>query len=169
MGRLWWMLCLGLLLPALAAAQRPGIGGISRGKLGAPVMSPGIDIPKIVNPVNLLVEHRQELSLSDTQFVRVLHIKRTLDSTNSPLMRKLDSVSRLFKKSPLFSEPSRQRHDSLAQADFLVRGTVIDVEQNIADAKDKPYALLSASQLPPPQHIEATARKASAATGRGRS
>jgi hypothetical protein len=119
--------------------------------------------------VNLLIEHRQELALSDTQFVRVLHIKRALDSTNSPLMRKLDSVSRLFKKSPLFSEPSRQRHDSLAQADFLVKGTVIDVEQNIADAKDKAYALLSASQVGVAEQIEAKARKARAASGRGRS
>lgn len=169
MGRRWSMVWLGLLLPAFAAAQRPGIGGIGRGKIGSIAQTPGVDIPRIVNPVNLLIEHRQELVLSDTQFMKVIAIKRALDSTNSPLMRKLDSVSRLFKKSPLFGEPSRQRRDSLAQAEFLVKGTVIDVEQNIADARERAYALLSASQAAAAEQIEEKARKAGAPPSRGRS
>ena len=75
-----------------------------------------------MNPINLMIEHRQDLALSDTQFMKVIAIKRVLDSTNAPLVRKLDSVQRLFKKAPLFSEPSPQRRDSLAQARALVQG-----------------------------------------------
>ena len=157
------------LMPALALAQRPGIGSIGRGKIGTLPHEPGIEIPKVVNAINLMIEHRQDLALSDTQFMKVIAIKRVLDSTNAPLVRKLDSVQRLFKKAPLFSEPSPQRRDSLAQARVLVQGTTIDIEQNIADARDKGYALLSASQLVTAEQIEEKARKASAAPARGRS
>lgn len=163
------MVCLGLLAPAFALAQRPSLGSLGRGKIGQLSHEPGIEIPAIVNPVNLLIEHRQELALSDTQFKRVIGIKRALDSTNAPLVRKLDSVARVFKTKPLFTEPSPERRDSLAQANYLVRGAKIDIDQNIADAKDRAYALLSASQVVTAGQIEEKARKASESAGRGRS
>src|SRR6185436_19489326 len=53
------------------------------------------------------------LSLTDSQFVRLIALKRTLDSTNVPLLRKIDSVQRLFKNGvPIFSSPSAARLDS---------------------------------------------------------
>lgn len=112
MGGLLRLVCLGLLAPAFALAQRPSLGSLGRGKIGQLSHEPGIEIPAIVNPVNLLIEHRQELALSDTQFKRVIGIKRALDSTNAPLVRKLDSVARVFKTKPLFTEPSPERRDS---------------------------------------------------------
>src|SRR5580765_1032894 len=109
-------------LPVAANAQ----GGLGRGGgrggfgRGAGVQrAPGVEVPQVVNVVNLLVEHRQDLALTDTQFTRVIAIKRALDSTNAPLMRKLDSVQRLFKNGPLFSNGSPERRDSLTEANSV--------------------------------------------------
>jgi hypothetical protein len=163
------LVCVASLVPALLQAQRSGIGGLGRGKIGTIAREPGIDIPKTVNPINLMIEHRQELVLSDSQFKKVIAIKRALDSTNAPLVRKLDSVEHVFKKAPLFSQPSAERRDSLADARLLVKGTITDIEQNISEARDKAYALLSASQLVTAGQIEEKARKASEPPARGRS
>jgi hypothetical protein len=169
MAYAWRLVCLACLMPGLVAAQLPGIGRLGRGKIGTIAHEPGIEIPTVVNPINLMIQHRQDLVLSDTQFKQVISIKRALDSTNAPLMRTLDSVQHLFKAAPLFRNPSSQRRDSLAEAHLLVQGTVLDLEQNIAGARDAGYALLSASQVVTAEQIEDKARKASAPSGRGRS
>ena len=132
-------------------------------------MDGGIEVVRPVNPINLLIENRATLALTDTQFKQVIVIKRTLDSTNAPSMRRIDSVERLFKRGPIFSDPSPQRRDSIVAGRAAVRESMADLEENIAGAREKAYALLSASQLPKAQEIEDKARKAGAATARGRS
>lgn len=129
---------------------------------------PGIEVPAPINIVNLVVQHRQDLVLSDTQVVRIVAIKRTLDSTNSPLFRRIDSVQRLFKNVPIFSTPSAAHRDSLNAGTSLVKEMAADIDDNIADAKDKVFALLSTPQKERAEQIEDQARKASATAGRGR-
>jgi hypothetical protein len=140
-----------------------GMGrGVGRGSFGRGAGIPraaGVEIPPVVNVVNLLIEHRHELALSDTQFTRVIAIKRTLDSTNAPLMRKLDSVQRLFKNGPLFSEGSAQRRDSVAEARSLVRDVVVAVRENNATGRDQAYALLSVKQLDTAHSLEGAAEQ----------
>jgi hypothetical protein len=158
-----------LALSEIASAQRPGVGTFGRGRApGRMTIEPGIEAVKPVNVVNLLVENRAPLALSDTQFMKVIAIKRQLDSTNSPLMRRIDSVQRLFKTGPLFVDPSPQRRDSLLSAKALVRETIADLEDNIAAARETAFALLSATQLTKAEQIEEKAKKASASPGRGR-
>ncbi len=149
-------------LPIAADAQ----GGMGRGGgrggfgRGAGIQrAPGVEVPQVVNVVNLLVEHRQDLALTDTQFTRVIAIKRALDSTNAPLMRKLDSVQRLFKNGPLFSNGSAERRDSLTEANSLVRETVAAVRENDATGRDQAYALLSSRQLDSAHGLEAKAEQ----------
>jgi hypothetical protein len=149
--------------PGWAAAQGGmgrggGRGGYGRGN-SALQRAPGIEIPEIVNPVNLLVQHRQDLALSDTQFTRVIAIKRTLDSTNSPLLRKLDSVQRLFKNGPMFSSGSTERRDSLTEAHSLVQQVSASVRENNASGRDQAYALLSSKQLDQAHSLEAAAEQ----------
>ena len=108
-----------LFAPAALIAQRGGgIGGFGNGRgPGNLTRESGLVIPKQVNPINLLIEHRPELGLSDSVFLRVIAMKRTLDSTNAPSMRRLDSLARLFRGGkPLFSDPSPERIDSIAEA-----------------------------------------------------
>lgn len=151
-----------LLAPAALVAQRPGMGGFGKGRIpGSLAREPGIVVPRQVNMINLLIEHRQEVALSDSQFVRVITIKRTLDSTNAPVMRKLDSVERLFRGgTPIFSEPSPARRDSLAEARSMVREWTAIVHENNESARDRAYLLLGELQRSKAETIEATAEKA---------
>lgn len=158
---------LGLVLAGsstIAAAQAGGYGGHGgRGGFGrgasALARAPGVEVPEVVNAVNLLIEHRQEVTLSDTQFTKVIAIKRSLDSTNAPLMRKLDSVQRLFKKGPMFGDGSAERRDSLAEARSLVRDVTAAVRENNAAGRDRAYALLSSRQIETAHSLEAAAEQ----------
>jgi len=157
---------LGLALLGAAPRVAVGQGGMGRGAgrgsfgRGAGVQrAPGVEIPQIVNAVNLLIEHRPELALSDTQFMRVIAIKRALDSTNAPLLRRLDSVQRLFKNGPLFSQGGAERRDSLAEARSLIRDVTAAVRENDASGRDQAYALLSAKQLDTARSLEAAAEQ----------
>ena len=170
----------GLVVPTAISAQRgimPGRGALTPGRgAGTLAREAGVQIPKYVNSVNLLIEHRQELSLSDSQFVKLIARKRTLDSTNVPLLRKLDSVQRLFKTGvPMFSSPSPARRDSIAAARSFVNETLDAVRGNITAARDKAFGDLSSTQLTKARDIEDKASKAVAeenernqrASGRG--
>src|SRR5690242_5356292 len=148
--------------PRIAAGQGGmgrGVGRGSFGRGGGIPRAPGVEIPQIVNAVNLLIEHRPELALSDTQFMRVIAIKRALDSTNAPLMRRLDSVQRLFKNGPLFSEGSAERRDSVAEARSLVRDVTAAVRENNSTGRDQAYGLLSAKQLDIAHSLESAAEQ----------
>jgi len=164
--RLLRVACVVALVPSAAVAQRGvggmggGMGGIGRRRPGNIEHEPGLAIPKQVNAINLLIEHRQDLALSDSQFAHVAAIKRSLDSTNSPLARRLDSLQRVFRGGPIFSEPSAARRDSLAGA----RATVLDatgtIRDNISAARDRAFALLSPVQVNKARELEAAAEKA---------
>jgi hypothetical protein len=151
------------VLPTAAFAQR-GIGGlgssIGRRRPGTLEREPALVVPKQVNVVNLLVEHRQDLALSDSQFRRVIAIKRSLDSANAPYVRRIDSLQRTFKGGPIFSEPTPQRRDSLLAARSIVLELQADIRDNIVPAREQAFALLSSTQLTKAQEIEAQAEKA---------
>ncbi|HEY4304858.1 MAG TPA: hypothetical protein VGM82_10350 [Gemmatimonadaceae bacterium] len=147
--------------PAVALAQRGG--GIPRGAAPSIKREPGLTIPKPVNMLNLLIEHRQDVALSDSQFKQVITFKRELDSTNAPQMRRLDSLSRLFRGGkPMFAETSPLRRDSLSRANNVMQQVVAIVGDNNAAARDQVYALLSETQLTKVKTIEAAAEKARA-------
>lgn len=132
------------------------------------MIDPGIEVPKVINGVNLLLDNRMALALTDSQFKGVIALKRELDSANAPLSRRIDSVQRLFKGGPVFSEPSRLRRDSVAAGRALVRELAADIEDHIAEWKEKAYELLSAPQQAKAEQIEEKARKAGATPPRGR-
>jgi hypothetical protein len=161
-----WLLLLAVL-PCAALAQRGIMGG--RGALtpgrGAGSLSrdAGVQIPKYVNSVNLLIEHRQELSLTDSQFVRLIALKRTLDSTNVPMLRKLDSVQRVYKSVPIFSATSAARRDSIAEARSFVNETLGTVRDNINVARETAYGNLSATQMTKAREIQDKAEQAATA------
>ena len=150
-------------LPAALGAQTR-VGGMGpdgqKGKPGRLARDMGISIPAIVNPVNLMIERRLELALNDTQFTKVIAIKRALDSTNAPMSRKLDSIARLYKPRPVFSAITQERRDSIAQAHPVVLDLVAGIRENISSATDSAYALLSAKQLSTAQGLVSVAEQA---------
>lgn len=165
-ARLLRAACVIALVPSLLSAQRGmggaggGMGGIGRRRPGNIEREPGLAVPKLVNAVNLLIEHRQELELGDSEFVGVVRIKRSLDSTNAPLTRRLDSLQRVYKGGPIFAEPSAARRDSLAEAHAVVLEVTGTIRDNISAARDRAFALLSPGQVAKAQGLEAAAEKA---------
>jgi len=162
-GAVLRMVIVAVSLPAVLGAQTR-IGGMGpngqKGKPGRLERDMGITVPKIVNPVNLLIEHRLEVALNDTQFAKIIVIKRALDSTNAPMSRKLDSLQRLFHPRPIFSSVSQERRDSIAEAHPLMLDLVAGIRENISSAKDSAYTLLSARQLMTAQGLESVAEQA---------
>jgi len=150
-------------LPAALGAQQARIGGMGpdgqKGKPGRLQRDMGITIPRIVNPVNILIERRLEVALNDTQFTKIVAIKRVLDSTNAPSQRRLDSLARLFKPRPIFSSITQQRRDSIAEAHPVVLELVAAIQENISTARDSAYSLLSARQLMTAQGLESVAEQ----------
>ena len=143
-------------------------GGFGRGGR-APGISreAGLTIPKPVNMINLLIAHRQDVALSDSQFTSIIVLKRALDSTNAPEMRRLDSLDRLFRGGrSIFSQPSPTRRDSLTRARIVMRQVLAIVEDNNAGARDQAYALLTGEQLDKARTIQSDAEKAFAASER---
>src|SRR5215216_2188631 len=170
MSATWLLRIAGLLAlsSSVGLAQRgvggvggtQGVGSIGRRRPGNMEREPALVVPKAVNIINVLIEHRKDLALNDSQFVRLLSIKRTLDSTNSPLTRKIDSLQRLYRGGPIFSEPSPERRDSLNTARAVALETIAGVRDNIAAAREKAFALLSSTQQVKAQEIEAEAERA---------
>jgi hypothetical protein len=164
-GPLLRIVCLTALMPSMALAQRGmggmgGSNGIGRRRPGNIEREPGLAVPKQANAVNLLIEHRQDLALSDSQFAQIAVIKRALDSTNAPLARRLDSLQRVFKGGPIFSEPTPAHRDSLAEARGVALEATSTIGDHISAARERAYALLSPSQLSKAQGFEAAAEKA---------
>lgn len=60
----------------------------------------------------------------------------------------------------MFSTPSAQRRDSLAEARSLIIETIGSIRDNVGAARDKAYTFLSASQVTKAQEIEDKAEKA---------
>jgi len=156
------------IFPCAALAQRGimnGRGALTPGRgAGSLAREAAVQIPKYVNVVNLLVEHRRDLALSDSQFVTLVALKRTLDSTNVPLLRKLDSVQRVFKSGvPMFSSPGAARRDSIAEARSFVTETLGAVRANVGAARQTAYGNLLQTQLSKARDIEGKAEQAVAA------
>ena len=81
-----------------------------------------------------------------------------------PLLRKLDSVQRVFKNGvPIFSTPSAARRDSIAEARSFVNETLGAVRDNISAARATASANLSATQLTKAREIQDKAEQAAAA------
>ena len=131
---------------APAFAQRGGMGGRGGGggRRGGDSQdnTPAV-LPQPVNPVNLLIQHSRDLALADSQVKRIVAIKRSLDSTNTPYLRRLDSLQDVIRKSAGRSMDD----DSPMNPRTLVQRTVIDIRTNILPARDQAYALLSPDQL----------------------
>jgi hypothetical protein len=157
--RVFFWALIAAALPAMAFGQRGGFG--RGGRVPNIAREPGLVVPKPINVINLLIARRQDVALSDTQFKQVIWLKRELDSTNAPQMRKLDSLDRLFRGgTPMFSAPNAARRDSLAEARAVMRDAVAAVTENNASARDRAYALLSEPQLERAKAIEIEAAKA---------
>ena len=135
----------------LAGAQRAPGQSMSVGR------SPGRDDPamkeigpalelRLANGVNLIIAHAKDLSLTPEQLTGVVTIKRRLDSLNTPLMRKLDSLERANREVER-PRPARSRGDLPAPSDPAIDRTLEELRTNLHNAEWDAYAVLSGTQL----------------------
>ena len=151
----------GGLFTSPALAQRGGMGagrGMGGGRRNGNNESDqaaAVAMPEPVNAVNLLIMHLRELALPDTVVRRVVAIKRHVDSTNTPLLRRFDSLQAVIRQ--LGSRV--EYRDSVDDPRILLQRTVSDIRVNIEPGRVAAYALLSPEQLDKAKGFEATAEQ----------
>jgi hypothetical protein len=145
---------------ARPAGAQIGLPGGMHGRMTGPTRDSGVVMARHVNPLNLLIAHRQDLALSDSQFANIIVLKRSLDLANAPLLRKADSVERLFKGRPIFARQSPEHRDSVRAGRELVDDVAGAVRENDDDYRARALALLNEEQLRAAETYAAEAAKA---------
>jgi hypothetical protein len=138
----------GAFLASPAAAQRGGRGGGGGGRRGGGGDTDSdpakVVMPQPVNAVNLLIMHIRDLALSDSQVKRIVAIKRGIDSTNTPLLRRIDSLQNVLHQRGV---PTALVGDSVGDPRVLMQQTAMIIRTNILPARAAAYSLLSPDQL----------------------
>jgi hypothetical protein len=137
-------LLLSLLLPAALSAQVNGRMAAGR-EFGQSANDPLVSEARPVNNVSVLIQHRQQLALSDSQFVQLVAIRRAVDSLNFPLERRLDSLVRVEHNAS--SAFRRLPPDTARHIQDLARSTLDEIAANIRPATDRAHNLLSDRQV----------------------
>lgn len=133
-----------LLIPAALAAQVSGRMGAGR-EFGQSADDPLVSEPRPVNDVSVLIQHRQQLALSDSQFIQLVAIRRSVDSVNFPLERRLDSL--LHVERDASSAFRRLPADTVRHIRDLARSTLDELAANIRPATERAHNLLSERQV----------------------
>jgi hypothetical protein len=112
-------------------------------------------MPDPVNAVNLIIMHLRDLALPDTVVKRIVAIKRGVDSANTPLMRRFDSLQAVIRQ--LGTRVAYR--DSVDDPRALIQRTVMDIRANVEPARGKAYSLLSPDQLDKAKGFEDAAER----------
>lgn len=148
-----------LLLPAAVPVAAQVNGRMAAGReFGQSKNDPLISEPRPVNVVSVLIAHRQQLSLSDSQFAQLVVLRRGLDSTNFPLERRLDSLLRVEREAS--ASFRRLPTDTVRQMRDLARSTLDALAANMRPATDRAHNLLTEQQMTLASRFEEQARQA---------
>jgi hypothetical protein len=131
-------------VPAALAAQVNGRMAAGR-EFGHSGDDPLLSEPRPVNMVSVLLQHRRELSLTDTQFVKLVALRRQLDSLNFPLERRLDSLLRVDRQAS--SGFHRMPADTVRAMRDLAHSTLSALAANMRPATDRAHTLLTERQI----------------------
>jgi len=145
-----------LLIPVALAAQVKGRMGAGR-EFGQSADDPLVSEPRPVNDVSVLIQHRQQLALSDSQFLQLVSIRRSVDSANFPLERRLDSL--LHVERDASSTFRRLPADTLRHLRDIARSTLDALAANIRPATERAHSLLSDRQVDMAATFEQQARE----------
>lgn len=152
-----------LLIPAALAAQVNGRMAAGR-EFGQRSDDPLISQPRPVNVVSVLIQHRRQLSLTDSQFTQLVALRRGLDSLNFPLERRLDSLVRVeHDASAAFR---RLPEDSVRSMRDLAKNTLAALAANMEPATDRAHNLLTEQQMTLAEGFETQARDVAAEQAR---
>ena len=157
-------------LSTLSSAQRGGgrsMGGDSRasyppdmGRMGPPTLPPTV--------AALVLDHAQELSLTDSQKVVLETIRKTQDSTNKPFLAKLDSLKPTRMPAGGMNDLSQEQKDEMSQRAIAVQLVMADMREGNAEARVHVMTLLNESQQKKAAELENEAQKKAEEDGRRR-
>jgi hypothetical protein len=109
-----------------------------------------------VNGVNVILDHQAELALTDSQAIRINAIKRALDSTTAPLLKRVDAARARFAPT---SGGSPAPRDSLVRAGAMIQEVMTAVRDSVHAARDRAFALLTPAQLTKALEFQDTAQR----------
>ena len=140
-----------VLLPSLAMGQ-----GVRRDN------NPFAGKPAPVAPVNVartVIEHEQDLALTDSQRTEIVLIQHQLDSAAGPLLKKIDSLKPTWRPAGGINDLSPEQREqlvSLRKAQFEV---IDSLTPAFAKARDRVMTVLTPEQRDRAAKLERNARK----------
>jgi hypothetical protein len=140
-----------VLLPSLAMGQ-----GVRRDN------NPFAGKPAPVAPVNVartVIEHEQDLALTDSQRTEIVLIQHQLDSAAAPLLKKIDSLKPTWRPAGGINDLSPEQREqlvSLRKAQFQV---IDSLTPAFAKARDRVMTVLTPEQRDRAAKLEKNARK----------
>jgi Spy/CpxP family protein refolding chaperone len=141
-----------VLRPALAQAQMP----MHRDN------NPFSGKPAPVVPVNVartVIEHQQDLELTDSQRTQIVLIQRRLDSTAAPLLKKIDSLKPTWRPAGGINDLSpdqREQLIALRKAQFEV---IDSLTPSFTKAREQVMTVLNPEQRERAAKLEKNERK----------
>ncbi len=156
-----------ILVPLVASAQMGGrgMGGGGRrgggGEGGARGERQGGGEAAPQRPVNvpaLVLDHAAELTLADSQRVRLQAIRHTLDSADAPLLVRLDSL-RPTSRPINPSDVSQEQRDEMASRRAALKDVMEGLRENHAVARKATMDLLAPAQQQRAAALEQNALK----------
>ncbi|MFL5620303.1 MAG: hypothetical protein ACJ79A_18160 [Gemmatimonadaceae bacterium] len=141
-----------VLLPSLAMAQMP----IRRDN------NPFSGKPAPIVPVNVartVIEHEQDMALTDSQRTQIVLIQRRLDSAAAPLLKKIDSLRPTWRPAGGINDLSPEQREQLVtlrKAQFAVIDSLTPV---FTRAREQVMTLLNPEQRERATKLEKSERK----------
>ena len=141
-----------VLLPPLAMAQMP-MHRDNNPFSGKPAPVVPVDVARQV------IEHEQDMALTDSQRTQIVQIQHRLDSAAAPLLKKIDSLKPTWRPAGGINDLSPEQREqlvSLRKAQFEV---IDSLTPAFAKARDRVMTVLTPEQRDRAAKLEKNARK----------
>jgi len=140
-----------VLLPSLAMAQ-----GVHRDN------NPFSGKPSPIVPVNVartVIEHEQDLALTDSQRTELVRIQRQLDSATAPYLKKIDSLRPSWRPAGGINDLSREQRDQLVALRAAQFAVIDSVTPTFTKAREQVMTVLTPEQRDRAAKLERNERK----------
>jgi hypothetical protein len=139
------------LLPSLAAGQYVRHDNNPFSGKPAPIVP--------VNVARAVIEHEQDMALTDSQRTQIILIQRRLDSTAAPLLKRIDSLKPTWRPAGGINDLSPEQREQLIALRAAQFAVVDSLTPTFAKARDQVMAVLNPEQRERAAKLEKNERK----------
>jgi len=118
--------------------------------------------PAPIVPVNVaraVIEHQQDLGLTDSQRTQIVLIQRRLDSTAAPLLKKIDSLRPTWRPAGGINDLSVEQREQLVALRTAQFAAIDSLTPAFAKAREQVMSVLNPEQRDRAAKLEKNARK----------